>query len=529
MNETLLVCPPDCILNPQNPNRDSSRTCLAALAVGCSADSPEAKLAADVMGGGGKTEAEAVARIKNCTNNGGESPPIIRVNGLPSNESPFHITMEKTKLPETMVAALGDLYREFQGAFQLPEGHKENATDYRYCVGAETPMMAVQVDMAALSPEELEAIALMEKEEAKEFLRSKIYEIEGSIAGYGILDGLFPNESGGSNWGDNWRESLDAVREKHEKPVVLLAPTCEKYEGMLGFEFGYSPEEIAAGRRPTAEDIKRITGFDDFMGPDEYLSYLGATDLDADGLPIDHPLLYVRASNPVSKLRNPNAEVEQPLFDNPETRRIVRAFTLTPNIDDPRSPISQHVNDTKSYMPAMGLAVEIAPDTEAVRNWLAGFGNGAGSLALNKSSRYNSTVLSIRGFLEDRGIDPDGDFVLRGKPTNDAYGGYGHVSVKFAKGKPTSTGKLKNLLTQWGSYMLQPDIPSLEKKDPATGASSKAIFRLFLTCAPDGAINYMGGFVNMLPTTSREISNGSAERVHGNGAATFGEVAVYRT
>jgi hypothetical protein len=495
-------CPPDCEFNPNNPNRDQSRTCLAVLAVGVSVDSPTARLAERVLGGDGSIDKEALARVEHCEMMGGESSPTIQVTNIPSIESPFHIQLREVALPDAMTTALTNLYQEFQDTFRLPEGHRENETDYRYCIDNGSPMMAVQIDMAGLTEEELESVGAMPIKEAEEFLRRKIFEIEGSIAGYGILGGMFRDRNGESEWGNNFRQLLDNTREFHQKPIVLLAPTHDKYAGMLGFEFGYTDEEISTGCKPTDEEVKRITGFDSFMGPDEYLNLLRNLAVGEDNLPADHPLLYVRASDPVAKLSDPRLIVDHPLLGDADIRRVIRAFTLTPNVDNPESPLSQHVNDTKSYMADMGLAVNVV-------------------------SSDDLTAEETREFLIGRGIDTEGEFAVRVKPMNDAYGGYGHLKVRYEKGQPIKKhrNKLTREIDRRGAYVAQPEINTLEVIESTTGALSKGIFRIWLGAGPDGSIHPIGGVVNMIPATSQEVE-GRIERIHGNSAATYAKIVL---
>lgn len=532
----------DCIYNPRNPANDGRRICLAASALtlvggGSSELNPDSeeqqsyddvtkrKLA--IVGGvmGMDPLAASEMMVGDCLYNGGDTEPVVQVYDIPSDKAPFHVLPEKLPLSPRITGALSDIYREFQDAFDLPDGHRENDTDYRYCLGSGSPMMAVQIDMAGLTAEEMAEIETKSPDEAREFIRGKIFEIEGSIAGYGILGGLFSDA-----WGKEWQAALDRVREAYQKPILLLAPTEQKYRGMLGFEFGLSEEEIASGVRPTREQIKETTGFDDFYGPDEYREYLDNAPRDENDLPVDHPLLYVRASDPVEKLKNPNVAVEHPLFSDKWTRRVTRAFTLTPNIDDPDSPKSQHINDTKSYMPALGLGVEVSPDKQGFDSWKAGAGDGAGSLKMVGENEDNQTIEEIRTFLESRGIDPESDdYKLRFKPTVDAYGGYGHFSIPFENGHPVNGKKLKKLLKnidERGSYIMQPELNTRERHDPATGMTHREIFRIFLSTDPrDGEIRPMGAFVNSIPVTSQEIK-GSVERVHGNGGAVFREITM---
>ena len=84
-------------------------------------------------------------------------------------------------------------------------------------------------------------------------------------------------------------------------------------------------------------------------------------------------MLYVRSSDPTSKLKNPN-EVVSTMLDDPEMRQIVKRDSITLNIDAPEMEFDRRISDTKEYMPALGMGVVISTiedlRSEIVMNYL---------------------------------------------------------------------------------------------------------------------------------------------------------------
>lgn len=467
--------------------------------------------------------------------NNEEAEIIYQLSGIPSDEAPFHILDKSLILEKELVESLAAIYQEFQDKFKLPKEAREFDTDYQYSLAKGTAMPAVQIDMAALSPDEIQAALKMSTTERHDFLIGKIFEIEGSIAAYGMLSNLFNQTAAkninSSDWGVNWRKMIDSYRTTYQKPVVLLAASQEKYESMLGYEFGLTAEQIAAGLHPTPEQVKLITGFDDYWGPAAYQNYVEQLPAwTGQNLPAEHPLLYVRASNPVEKMKDPSFELKDSILDNPKLRQLIRAFSLTTNIDNPSAPFSSHVNDTKSYMSAMNLAFEVNLEDPDVKLWISNQtnSNGSGSLKLMGKNKDNTFILRLRDFLVSRGIDPEGDFYLRAKPMVDVFGGYGQLKLKFQSGRPGKMNILEREMLQRGPYVLQPELISNSRID-AAATEHREIWRLFfgsLATEPENKqIFPIAGLVNSIPATSIEI-RGKVERVHGNIGASFREVKL---
>ena len=412
---------------------------------------------------------------------------------IPSTIEAFSLFPEcKVRYPEVVVDALGDLYAEYNLAFgPLVKENREWGGDYRYCLAGpnEAPVnYFAQIDMAGLPRQFLEKAGGLGKGEVRGLLRGRVFEIENSLAMYNLLRGIFSRNGQDSNFKRGFDESLDRLRQMHGMPIALLAVTDEKYQAMRATEFGKTPGQLL-----TDAEVKKLSGFDTLFGPIEFEKHLRQNGGES------KYLLYVRASDPLSRMRHPNAPVECPLLEDEELRKIIKEHAITLNIDSPYwdSFSPRGINDTKAYLLPMGMAWEI-----------------------NGSADFRSEA--FLKFLLSQGVNLEqiesGQVILRGKPERRHYGCYGHIIGRL--GNRTLTTELTSSLRERGPYVVQP-----EKAIPIiTDAQGKGgyvyIDRVFFST--DGTkYRFLGGFRNMMPLGSQSVRHG---RIHGAADAVFAEI-----
>lgn len=410
--------------------------------------------------------------------------PIVEAQNVSSSLAPFRKASSQVRYPGVVVSALGQLYAEYCNVLQLPKGAQEAATDFQHC---DVPAFAVQIDMVGLPQGLLDELSSMSVEAVREVLRGLLFEVESSIAMYQLLERLFATHGRESAFSAGWRHVLSDLRKRYgDRPIALLAVTHEKHDALLMTEFSVQP-----GTKLSNEIVRELTGFDALLGPDEFRDMVKENGGDCPYL------LFVRASDPVSKLRKPDEVIEQPLLGDAELRRIIRAHAVTLNVDNPMAPPELWVNDTKAYMPDMGLgfAVQAWEDLESE---------------------------SFKDFLRYRGISPEsvysGGVMLRAKPMVAAYGGYGHVRG-FYLDKKFRSG-VRSGLRKRGGYIMQPELPVPMVYDSLQNVEAGHIDRLFFGWA-DGAPYPIAGVRNYMPVGSGELEGG---RIHGNGEAFWGEI-----
>lgn len=399
---------------------------------------------------------------------------VIAKTDIKSTTGPFLVLPDyKIQYPNTITHALSMLYSEYNAAFgPLVEANKEFTTDYQYCVdSAGTPVnYFVQVDMVGLPDGFITRSTDMDVATVSEVLRRRIFEIENSLAMYSLIEGMFSYDDRDSFYKQNFRNSLDRLREMYGKPIALLAVTKQKYQHMKGSEFGKTEEESL-----TPDEVRHLSGFDRLFDPDDFKRYLEINKGNCEYL------LYVRSSEPVAKLRNPDIEVLSPLLGNDEIRQVIKANAITFNVDNPRSDYKAKINDTKEYLTSIGMGVEINSESE----------------------------------LSHHQTD---DKFIRCKPMKGHYGSYGHVSGSLKNGD--FRYKLKRGMRTRGSYIVQPemDIPSI--RNISDGKTYKFIDRNFFSFV--GKVpQFLGGVRVLMPMESPEVLAG---RVHGSKQAIYAEI-----
>ncbi|MDP2860395.1 MAG: hypothetical protein Q8N98_01620, partial [bacterium] len=222
-------------------------------ALSCSAEQESLKQANDLLDRCVEKPSFATANVK------------LRYD-IRSSLSPFaYLDGYRRSYPGVVVDALGELYAEYNGAFgPLMERNSENSTDYQYILSTTGPIIPfVQIDMIGLPDSFLEQAGSISRPAMRELLRGRIFEIENSIAMYALLEGIFSHNGQDSVFKTRFREALDKLREKHGKPIALLALTEAKLKAMRETEFGKKEGEPLSN-----EEVMALSGFDKLFGPD---------------------------------------------------------------------------------------------------------------------------------------------------------------------------------------------------------------------------------------------------------------------
>lgn len=154
-------------------------------------------------------------------------------------------------------------------------------------------------------------------------------------------------------FGRGFRRALDGIRSWFGRPRALLVVTCEKYDAMLSSEFGRS-----IGLDISDEDVRELSGFDQFFGPDAFLRHIANH-----GGKCEY-LLYARTSDPIEKLRCPEKEMDHTLLSDPDVRRVIKGYALTFNVDAPEMREESRINDTKAYLSLMSMAYPLVSEME---------------------------------------------------------------------------------------------------------------------------------------------------------------------
>lgn len=419
---------------------------------------------------------------------------LVQRTDIRSSIGPFlHFPEHSTEYPPNIKEALGRLYSEYNESFgPLVEANREWDTDYQYCLTGPngTPVnYFVQIDMVGLPNDYLNTAEAVGTDATEQDVRGRIFEIENSLAMTNLLSELFARNGEASQFKDRYHAALDEIRERFGKPIALLAATQPKFDAMRSSEFGKNEDEALGD-----DEVREMTGFDTFMGPEEFAAHVQERGGECDYL------LYVRSSDPVAKLRDPNAQVDNPLLADDDMRRIIKANAITMNVDNPawgpQDP--RRINDTKAYLPMMGMAHPVYPD-----------------------QGYDAEEVSA--YLERQGVDQEaidsGKATVRSKPMGGTYGCYGHERGPF--GGVAFANKLNKNMQLRGPYVIQPEMPIPQVDDPENG-TFVFIDRNFMSCTgEDNEPRFMAGFRSFMPTESQEAKKG---RIHGSSTTVWGEI-----
>ena len=409
---------------------------------------------------------------------------------IPSSMGPFRFLPEyNITYPATVVEALGQLYLECNRAFApLVRANREWAMDYQYGFTLDgTPInLAVQIDMVGLPDDFLQAAARMPMEDVKAILRKRIFEIENSLAMYSLLERIFADAGGNSSFRTRFCIALEATRKRFGMPIALLAVTQQKYNAMKASEFGKEESYSLSDN-----EVLDLSGFDRFFSPKEFKEYLVSTHERCDYL------LYVRSSDPVAKLKDPSFRVEYSLLDDLQMRMIIKAHAITFNIDAPGMPPAKRINDTKEYMPSMGMAFPVTREDDI---WSP----------------------ELMDYLNQEGMDiqavESGIALLRCKPLKGTYGCYGHISGALSDGK--FRRELRRSMRQRGGYVIQPEMMTPSLVNTTDGKEYTYIDRNFMAII-DNCPKFLGGFRSLMPADSFEAKR---RRIHGNSDTVLAEI-----
>lgn len=440
---------------------------------------------------------------------------IVKRKDIKSSMSPFQTLPEyKTIYPQVVTQALGELCDEHNRAFSpLVETNREWDSDYLYCTQGTMPVnFAVQIDMVGLPQAFLREATNMSVAVARETLRGKIFEMENSLAWYQFLEKIFSREQEYSFFKKRFLACLVNLRKRFGMPIALLAVTNQKYSAMRELEFGKSDGEPISDA-----EVFDLSGFDRFFGPTEFRQHVEENRGEC------QYLLYARTSDPVAKLKNPALVVENSLLSDHSMRRIIKAYALTLNIDAPEMQYAKRINDTKEYMPGMGMAFPVHSEESLfssefrehlyARKLYAGF-NGTSRLA-PEFVRY----------LQSREIDPmeieSGEISLRAKPLKGTYGCYGHITGKL----PVTEFRkeLRRELRKRGVYVVQPEMETPVIVNETDGQAYTYIDRNFFSSANGQQSEFLGGFRSLMPLDSIEAKE---SRIHGNSLTVYAEITT---
>jgi hypothetical protein len=389
------------------------------------------------------------------------------------------------RYPTTVIEALKDIYAEYNRSFEaIVQANREHESDYSFLRGPDNKPynIGVQIDMRGLPVDFLAAAEYAPVAEVRGVLKQAIFEIENSLAAYALLAAVSTSEHNESALLLNLKQHINALRRFHDKPVALLACTDEKYEGMLAFEFGRTKADGI-----TDEDVRSISGFDRLFSPQQFRDYLTGN------IGCCEYLLFARTSEPLTRLRNPKVAAPETILSDSDIRRVVRQHALTINIDNPAMPLNSlaRVNDTKAYLPAMGMGFLVQSVTDLASE-------------------------SLKQFLSDQGADTQS--TLRGKPLQASYGCYGHLRGTLDD-KKFQDGIKKNLELR-GPYVVQTEKPPATLVDTSTDETFHYIDRVFLGML-DGEANFLGGVRTITPAEGKEAREG---RIHGSATSLYAPI-----
>lgn len=208
-------------------------------------------------------------------------------------------------------------------------------------------------------------------------------------------------------------------------------------------------------------------------------------------------LLYARTSDPIDKLKRPELEVEHPLLGDSNLRRVIKANTLTMNVDAPGMDPVRRINDTKEYMLGMGMAFALNTETDL------------------QSAKFAQYLKTQEVDLQDVA---SGSVHLRAKPMKGTYGCYGHVRGSLADRKFRQ--ELRRQMHMRGNYVVQLEMGTPTLTNTTDGTTYTYVDRNFFGMI-DGNPQFLGGFRTLMPLDSVEVREG---RIHGNASVVYAEI-----
>lgn len=280
--------------------------------------------------------------------------------------------------PESVLSSITRSINRYARAYnRLVQREREvSGQDMAYAAGNDPDgnfvNWGLQIDMAALPKAFLDIADQLPEDVLDQVLMERVFEFENSLARYNFMRMIFMDENGNSEMMAAFDGSLESIREYTGKKIAVATLTEKKYNAIRAEEMMLQPGELAS-----EELTRERIGFDQVMSPSDLEAHLKkiqeckiVLDLarfDGDISAIeeaerklaeaDDTIFYVRSSLPVSKLINPNAELDLPdIYQQEKLLRLLRERSLTPNVDLPGSE-ALPLNDTKEYMEELGMAV----------------------------------------------------------------------------------------------------------------------------------------------------------------------------
>ena len=410
------------------------------------------------------------------------------------------------RYPEQLLKVLWELYQEYNEIFQtLLEKNKESSQDYVNSAFETPTNIAVQIDMTGMPPKFLSDISSWKYSdtELKQFVSSKIFEIENSLAAYSLLRNLWES----SVFQENFDEQLDKIRATTSKKVKLLVLSEEKYKSVASFDAWFIDDS-----QDRAATVRANTWFDDLYGPEDILKAKEEN---------EEALYYVRASLDRAWLKNPDWNFSQDLLSNHELRAYIKRNSVTLNIDNPDSEYDEIVNDSKEYMPAMkmGYRVESMADifTQEYIDYMQ---------IQKKKGTFEWSIYceQLQQYLLEKSYSLEqiqANWVeLHLKPMKVAYWAFWHVSWDFTKSDKRQ--KLQKELTNRWSYILQPRMRNSECFDETSAEGYIYIDRIFMGIDPlTQSPKFIGWFRNFMP---KESQDGKKWIVHGSPKTVYASI-----
>ena len=419
----------------------------------------------------------------------------------------------KVMYSKKIIQALSDLYLEYNTAFTpLVHASKEWKEDYMFCDNSDVYInYFVQIDMLGLTEDFLNSIEALSVYEIKNALKGKIFEIENSLAMYQSMEENFRGNNVASFFRINFRNSLDEIRNKHGKKIALLAVTDQKYVSMKQIEFGKQCDEIL-----NDDEVLALSGFDKFFSPGEFIKHLEENNGESNFL------IYVRSSDPIDKLKNPDVIVDHPLLSNDDIRRVIKKYSITLNIDNPEWDKNSHrrINDTKEYLLQMGMGFQCSTLEDIfTSDFLAYLQNGKAYIDY-QSSRFTE---KFKKYLCLQGLNiseiESGEVMLRFKPMKGTFGCYGHLRGTLSDKRIRKD--LKNNLLKRGSYIIQPEMQSpIIVNSENQDEEYMYIDRMYFSFV-NGKVTCLGGERTMMPITSTDAAK---NRGHGSSTTVYAEI-----
>lgn len=396
----------------------------------------------------------------------------------------------RVKYPMVLENALKTLFDEYNQVFSsLVGANIEWEKDYQYCFVNSMPVNYIaQIDMCGISNYELSLINDFDLDTAVSFLRNRIFEIENSWALYQILGSVCSTAERTSFYRVQTRRMLDEIRARFKRPIALLALTQEKYESVKACEFGRGQGEVL-----TSKEVFELSGFDNLFGPNDFLDHLKGSSYSCEYL------LFVRASDPIEKLRKPETVVAQPLLSVPKIRKIIKENSITLNIDNPDWGRfdSRRLNDTKRYLSDMQMGFSVFSYEDIQADSFDAYLRRQGS----SIAQAMSTGTKIRA-----------------KPLQGTFGCYGHIRG-FLSDKDFRHDLKKNIRKR-GPYVLQVEQTPPIVVNLFNNVEYAFIDRVFVGKIGDKT-EWFGGHREFLPCSSHEVKSG---RLHGNAQAVTAEI-----